>query len=136
MDKIVNKFSSSEQKILNRVFYITIISSGILFFISLKLLNGWFGVVQSIIFLILGFLTKKGNKTASVLLIFLFVVNRLFWFVGPVSSLLGPLSSSSRVSLIWITITYGLIYFIMCRYFYKAYLIIRGHEKGEKSLIS
>lgn len=122
-------YSPSEQKILNRVFYITLISSVILLLVSLKMSNWWLGITQSIIFLILGFLTKRGNKMASVLLIFLFVINRIIWFIGSLGSLTEPLNKIVMVVLIWTTVTYGLIYFIICRYFYKAYLIIKSREK-------
>ena len=112
--------TTEKQKVLNHAFYATLVMLGfsLLLFISDKVVVGWFGLAESILLPTLGYLTKKGNKSAVIALLTLFIIDRIMLFINWREYLATPLSIVSVV----------LISFVLWGYYYRAYLIMKNNN--------
>jgi hypothetical protein len=105
------------QKILNNAFYATLLMPGlslIAWFLGILSAN-LLGSIELIMLPLLGYLTKKGSKKASILLLMLFSIDRFFLFKNWIYHLPNILSIIQAV----------FISFILWSYFYKAYFVLK-----------
>jgi hypothetical protein len=120
----------TKQKILDQAFLATLVFSGfnllVLLFLSSSFSISWIGLLEIILFPTLGYLTKIGNKKASVALLALFIFDRFIYLINWGSQL-----STKPINIV----VPLLISFILWSYFYKAYWIMKKQEsQGDKIL--
>ncbi len=114
----------TEEKMLSRVFNITLIYSVITIFVTWNFTYNWSYKVIGITALILGYLVKKKNKSASFLLFALFVFQMTIFLINSLVSIVNPSKYGLFLDLIRIVINL-IIYFFLCRYFYRAFMILK-----------
>lgn len=114
----MNNQSIEKQKALNNAFYATIAFVGInlllLFLFSNVFQLGLLGLVEIIVFLSLGYLTKKSSKKAVVGLLGIFLLDRLLWVLN-----------WSHTTSFYTIIGTAIISFALWTIFYKAYLYLK-----------
>lgn len=114
----IDSQTTEKQKALNNTFYATLAFVGInlllLFLFSSVFQLSFLAIVEIIVFVLLGYLTKKASKKAVVGLLGLFLLDRLLWVIN----------WSHNISFYTIIST-AIISFALWTIFYKAYLYLK-----------
>ena len=122
-----------EQKVLNNVFQATILLS--IFSVILSKNFTWFKWYTTpmpyILLSILGYLTKKGSLRSSLTLFVLTTIYAILRVCNHIFYLIKPSSSSLQYTLVSLVISL-VIYFLLGRLFYRAYLILKRRDLNSK----
>jgi len=111
----------NKQKILNGAFYATLFMVVVsLFFVFLGIAQLTFlGVIGSMVFLVLGFFTKKASLVAARFLLIIFLIDSVFWMINWLPRISSPLGVYVHL----------LMRFAFWWTFYQAYKAIKTDKK-------
>lgn len=117
--------TEKDQKFLNRLFWAVSVFCVISFLIYLKSPSTRLIMAQLIVFPILAYLVKMGNKFSSVLLLILFTLGKIQPMLNSTVYLKSPLTLLSLVFWLFFVLVNVQIWI----YFYKAYLILKNKDR-------